>query len=132
MAARGAGRGFGAGLGSSFGSGFGNALVVPCEFERAHCSPLGLSQNCDTVVPLDLQVCKMRRLFAGVKGSKLKLFLGIDRVRKQNGSIGADVVNRRSPDRVGLKALPRDMSMHDRLTQVRKDMDLISSVEQAL
>lgn len=54
------------------------------------------------------------------RNGRLQIFLSVD--RKENGTndtLGADVLNNRSPDRVGLIALPRNLSMFERMSQVQ-------------
>ena len=63
---------------------------------------------------------------------KLKVYLGIEKVRRQNGKIGGDVVNRRSPDRVGLKKFENGATLDDRMTQIEKDLQMIENIEKTL
>ena len=60
------------------------------------------------------------------------MYLGIEKVRRQNGKIGGDVVNRRSPDRVGLKKFENGATLDDRMTQIEKDLQMIENIEKTL
>ena len=52
---------------------------------------------------------------------KLKLYLGIDKVRKQNNCLDSDSVNKQVPNKLGFKSFKKNQSFLERVSEVQKD-----------
>ena len=63
---------------------------------------------------------------------KIKLFLGIDRVRKQKSLLECDSVNNVHPYRLGFKRFKKNKTFKDRINEVQKEVEMVNDVEHKL
>lgn len=63
---------------------------------------------------------------------RIKLFLGIDKVRKQNSVMEKDMVNSTAPYRLGFKRFNQGKSFMDRIKEMDNDVELIENVQNEL